>query len=421
MSPAALRLVLLVSCAHALVHVYEISLPSVEQAIAADYFPDDAVAGKRMTGLLQTCWRLPWGLGALLAGWLVDRWGSRRMLAFYLLGAALVCCLVGLALPLPLLFVAMAAMGSLACIYHPAGLALISHNVPSQQLPLSLGIHGVFGSMGIGLTPILAGLILAAGLGWKSYYLVVAIPGGLLGCLFIWQTIRHGDPTFAKSGSQPGQADDDPADWPSFFTLTTLALMQGLVYSAVLSFLPRYLNTGLTSAGAVSFTADVGPMVEGAGASAAGGGYGALASGGVLLLGCVGQFLAGTWARSDRLERQLTWITLSNVPFLLWMSVAMGWQRIAAAGLFALIHFMHQPIYNSLIAKYSPRRRRSLCYGFSFAMGLGVGSLGAAFAGYSMRNLVTYGTLALVALCASTLAAALWRRERHKRADSPAP
>ena len=41
-----LSLVLLVSFAHALVHVYEQSLPSVEQRIAAEYFPDDAAAGK---------------------------------------------------------------------------------------------------------------------------------------------------------------------------------------------------------------------------------------------------------------------------------------------------------------------------------------------------------------------------------------
>ena len=42
---------------------------------------------------------------------------------------------------------------------------------------------------------------------------------------------------------------------------------------------------------------------------------------------------------------------------------------------------MNQPIYNSLIAKYTPSHRRSLCYGISFAMGLGLGSFGAGFAG----------------------------------------
>ena len=118
---------------------------------------------------------------------------------------------------------------------------------------------------------------------------------------------------------------------------------------------------------------------------------------GVLLVGCIGQELAGRFARSAVLERQLAWITFGNVPFLLWMAFAATWDRAVAAGLLALVHFMHQPIYNSLIAKYTPRHRRSLCYGFSFAMGLGLGSFGALFAGTFQSDALVYGTLAATA------------------------
>ena len=60
--------------------------------------------------------------------------------------------------------------------------------------------------------------------------------------------------------------------------------------------------------------------------------------------------------------------------FLAWMAVAEGSTRVLAAGLFALVHFMNQPVYNSLIANYTPRKWRSLCYGFSFMTSFGVGS-----------------------------------------------
>lgn len=403
MSSATWRLVLLVSCAHALVHVYELSLPSVEQYVAAHYIPADVAAGKQMTGLLQTTWRLPWGLGALLAGWLVDQLGSKRMLALFLLGTAAVCGLVGTLPALPWLFVLMFAMGSLACIYHPAGLALISHHVPATRLPLALGIHGVFGSIGIGLTPIMAGMLLAQGIDWQYYFWLVAIPGAMLGAVFVWQAVRHGD-VAGGIDERPGVAGlEDPADWPAFFTLTFLALMQGFIYAAVLSFLPRYLNFSTGGTGDETLVA--------------GAGRGALISGGVLLVGCAGQFFSGMWARSDKLEQQLTIVSLGNIPCLLWMAAADNWWRVAAAGLFALVHFMHQPLYNSLIARYSPRRRRSLCYGFSFAMGLGVGSFGATFAGFTMRNAITYGVLALVALVAGLLGAVLWRRAWLRRAS----
>jgi hypothetical protein len=112
------------------------------------------------------------------------------------------------------------------------------------------------------------------------------------------------------------------------------------------------------------------------------------------------------------LEAQLTAVAFANAPCLLWMAVAQQEYRFAAAALFALVHFMHQPLYNSLIAKYTPRSRRSLCYGFSFAMAFGVGSIGALFAGDSSSDLYVYGTLAGVALAAGGFGIALWRMNR---------
>ena len=110
MNRKTFRLVFLVSCAHAMAHVFELSLPSVEHDIALDY-STDMTTGKVLTGWLSFCWRLPWGVGALLVGVLVDRYGSARMLVIYLLGCALTCLLVSLQLDLPVMFAAMFLMG----------------------------------------------------------------------------------------------------------------------------------------------------------------------------------------------------------------------------------------------------------------------------------------------------------------------
>ena len=227
-------------------------------------------------------------------------------------------------------------------------------------------------------------------------------PGLVLGLVFLVQA-WHGPSSAAirKANSVASTPEQDHADWPSFFTLTMMAALQGFVYSAVLSFLPRYL-TG------VEMT-DI-PGIEIPIASQSN-----FLAAGVLVMGCVGQYLAGRYAHAHRLEQQLAIVTLSNVPFLGWMAVADGMQRVVAAGLWATIHFMHQPIYNSLIAAYSPLRKRSLCYGFSFAMGLGLGSFGAGFAGHFMGNETVYGTLAGIAALASLLCALLWRWNHNLR------
>ena len=398
MSRGVLALVLLVSSAHALVHMYEIALPSVEQSIAAEYYGDDAASGKLFTGFLSNAWRLMWGFGALLAGWLVDRYGGRSMLAIYLFGCAGACVLASTVLAQSHLLTAMILMGALASIYHPAGLALISHETTPENRPRALGIHGILGSAGIGLTPLVAGAMLGGGFSWRHIYWLLAVPGVVLGTVFWRQALRHTERQ-AITGSSTAAPAEQPPDWRSFFTLAVMAALQGFVYSALMAYLPRYLGRdGLSWMGLSG--EDSGEIM---------GNY--LASG-ALLLGCIGQYLAGRFARPALLELQMTLVLFGNAPLLLWMALATGWDRAVSAGLLALVHFMHQPIYNSLIAKYTPRHRRSLCYGFSFAMGLGLGSFGAGFAGSSQSDLFVYGLLAAIAFVAGLIGLVLWTMNR---------
>ena len=123
-SASLLRLIILVACAHGLVHIYEQSLPSVEQEIATEFYGDDIAAGRGMTGLMSNSWRFTWGMGAMIAGWLVDRFGGRKMLAIYLLGCSAMCAVLVICHSSSSLFAVMLLMGAFASIYHPAGLAL---------------------------------------------------------------------------------------------------------------------------------------------------------------------------------------------------------------------------------------------------------------------------------------------------------
>ncbi len=393
MNVSTFRLVLLVSLAHALVHAYELALPSVEQELAVDY-----AIGKETIGWLAFCWRMPWGFGALLAGWLVDRFGSYRMLAIYLLGCAATCGAVASQVPLTPLFVMMFCMGAAASIYHPAGLALISHATDEEQRPRALGMHGVFGSAGIAFCPFLVGAALMAGFRWNAYYWFLAAAGAGLGIVVLAFSKRdavRNDPGMLKS------VDNPHADWTAYFLLAFLSLLQGFVYAAMLSFLPRYLGA-FRMGDSTNARFLVGQSV--------------MITSGVLLVGCIGQYAAGRLARPKSLERLQTLVMFGNAVCLAWMALATGGWRILAAGVFSLVHFMHQPVYNSLIAKYTPVRRRSLGYGFGLVMSFGVGSLGAVFAGYSQSDQLTYGTLAIVATGAGGVGIVLTRRNALKSA-----
>lgn len=385
MPPHTFRLVLIVSCAHAMVHMFEHALPAVEQMIGEEF-----EVGKGYMGALGTVWRLPFGLLAMLAGFLADRHGAKALLIVYLLGCCLTAVLSAWSPSLAVLFVCMFAMGGVASIYHPAGLSLISHETTAANRGKALGWHGIFGSLGIAAAPFLAALVFSTGqVNWRGYYLLLTIPGVLIAVLMTRLKVSEGaSPPSAPAVIQANAADpSELIPWKAFLYLVCAGALSGFVYAAFMHFLPRYLNsTGLRPSGwsQESFRNALATIV--------------------LVCAAVGQGVAGRIAQPHRLKRQLVAILLANAPFLLWMAFADGvWRFVAACGL-AFVHFMHQPIYNSIIAHMIPRSRRSTGYGFSNMMCFGVGAIGPLVAGILPTERLVYASLGVMALVAAAFA-----------------
>jgi len=394
MSPATLRLVLLVSCCHGLVHVYEHSFATVEKLVVEE--PSLGISPqyqREVSGALGNCLRLPFGLCALAAGWLADRFGAKRLLLAYLFGCSAACVSLWLAPGLAMLYISLFALGMFASIYHPAGIGLISLHTRPENRPMALGYHGILGSAGIAAGPFLAGAVLHLGADWRQFYLVLGVPGLLLALLLVIRLSHHERQSAA--GNADGSTDpggEDDAYWPSYFTLLALASIAGFVYAAILHFLPRYLgNSGF----------ELGDIPEKSLRN--------YLTGIVLLLGIIGQYVGGRIARPTTLEPLLAGFSFAAAPFVLWMAFAQGLDRLWATAIFSPLFFAHQPLYNSMVSKYVPRRRRSLCYGLSFTLGFGIGSFGPTFAGWMPSESITYSTLAGLMCVVGALALVLWR------------
>ncbi len=393
MSPQTFRLILLISCAHGLVHVFELSLPSVEQMI-----DDEFDIGRDRSGILGTAWRLPFGVGALFAGWLADRFGSKRMLLLYLGGCIATAWLSWWSPSLTILFIAMFAMGCFASIYHPVGLSLISRSTTPENRGMALGWHGILGSIGIAMAPFLAALVFRSdAMTWRQYYLALTIPAAAIGAaLFFLMT--DDDPTEGEPNLT--QATDTTADdnscWSAFFLLVTIGAMSGFIYGAFMHFLPRYLSTtGMRPSGisTESFRNYLAALV--------------------LLFSVAGQAIAGKIARPGRLEFLLSVIMFGSATALVWVAQAEGAARLWSTCTLALIFFMMQPVYNSLIAQYVPPARRSVGYGFSNMICFGIGALGPTYAGLMRNDQWTYGGLAVIAAIAGLVAIALMSPARR--------
>src|ERR1700757_3261053 len=68
---------------------------------------------------------IAFGAGALLTGWLGDRWSRRHMMAVFFLGIGVSLILVGLVQTPLQLGAALLAVGLFASIYHPVGTAML--------------------------------------------------------------------------------------------------------------------------------------------------------------------------------------------------------------------------------------------------------------------------------------------------------
>ena len=440
-----LRLVLLVSCSHAMVHLLEQSIASVELNVSADYGFSNAESG-----MLSAVFRFPYGAGAILAGLLADRVGLRRILVLYLAGASITCIAIGFCPSATVIYGLLFVLGCFASIYHPAGLALLANSTTVGERSRALGVHGVFGSTGIAAAPFFAGLALSIpSITWRSYYLLLAAISGLLAWM-LWRFLQ----------AMPGSAEAKPAPAPAqpvpvattsathstsllplsqttsvarngitpsvgnkpsaeasaeasaepitkgpmvivnavqpavvtslqkfpFIMLILSTGTMGIVYGGFLHFLTRYLTES------PELTQRISPSY-----------FTAIA----LLCGAAGQYLAGWLARPARLPRLLALAYAGNAPLLWWMASAEGVDRLAATCLLAFVHFMNQPLYNSLLPEFIPPSQRSTWFGFSNMVGFGMGTVGAPLVGSFADYTDGYRWLAGISLIAALFPLAL--------------
>ena len=105
-------------------------------------------------GLLTTLCHIPYGVMALPAGILADKSGYKRVLVIFFFGTPAAACFVGMAKSATHLGIGLALLGLFASLYHPTGLAMLSHEV--RERGKAMGLHGMGGSLGLAFSPILA-------------------------------------------------------------------------------------------------------------------------------------------------------------------------------------------------------------------------------------------------------------------------
>lgn len=124
---------------------------------------------------------IAFGLCAIPAGWLADKWSREGMMAVFFFGIGASSILVGMADSPLEIAVCLTLLGVFAAIYHPVGLAMVVHGLKKTGVPLA--INGIFGNMGVASAALLTGYFVDAS-GWRSAFVVPGVVSMGVGVLY---------------------------------------------------------------------------------------------------------------------------------------------------------------------------------------------------------------------------------------------
>jgi MFS family permease len=380
------RIIIFTAASHGLVHTLEWSY-----AVLLLKIGDEFGAGFFLLGALGNVFAWTFGFGALPSGVLTDRLGSQRVLLFAFAGATLSAVLVGLSPNTVFLGVFLALLGISIGLYHPAGLSIIAQGV--RQRGMALGVHGVFGNVGIAITPLLVGGV-AAATDWRWSYFLVAALAAVLGLLLrgvSFEATSEGE-EHTPAPIPDAQPETSNSYLPLFLVYTAFVL-NGFVYSASRTFLPSHI-------------APEGSEVAGDALATA-----------ALLMGAIGQYVGGTLSQRFPLERLAPLLAVAVVPSLVVMGSTGGALLVLASAAFVFFSFGGQPIYNSLIAEYTPARLIGRSYGISFFAAFGLASVGSTYAGFFAQRWDTSAVFVAAAPFAAVsflIAGTIWFLARRR-------
>jgi MFS family permease len=400
MNAAERRIVAFTAGSHGLVHTYELSIPILLTVWIAEFSTTAATLG-----LVSTIGYGLFGVGALPGGIVVDRFGSKPVILACLAGMAGSFLLVSVAPNLPALALAIGVWGVTASAYHPAGLSLLSKSV--EQRGTALGYHGIGGNLGIALGPLATALLLLA-FDWRIVAAALTVPAVVVAAYGTTVDVdaalpdpaatdggndgRDGDggrdesgaTDAAESGGAKGEvslstiADDTRVLLAGGFLIVfAFVTFSGLYYRTFLTFLPDLLGDVLGGLIDVQLIDPESPYAEEFDVAR----YLYVA---ILTVGVFGQYLGGRIA--DRMPPERGLIVLMSVLAglaLLFVPASGGTATFLAVSLsLGVALFTVQPLSQATVAAYSPSEARGLSFGYTYLGIFGVGSLGAALAGW---------------------------------------
>jgi len=290
------------------------------------------------------------GVFALPAGWLADKWSRDGMMSVFFVGIGVASIITGFARTPFEVGLGLFVLGMFAAIYHPVGLAIVVEKW--KNTGMRIAVNGVWGNLGVASAALITGYFIDHG-GWRTAFFVPGVVSILLGIAYTllrWPEITR----TAVRRTVPSPAREVPANIKAMLLRVSMIVflttaVSSIVFQSTTFALPKVFDERLGGL-AISATA-----------------LGQLAFL-VFALASIGQLIVGHFL--DRLGPRTVFMAAAalQVVFFMAMPGLVDWSALICALGFMLAAFGQIPINDYMIGRLADGQWRARIYGVRYVV-----------------------------------------------------
>ena len=284
------------------------------------------------------------GVGAVVAGWIGDKWSRPGMIIIFFIGIGASSILTALAdSPLGIAS-GLLAMGVFAAIYHPVGIAMVIQGRQKTGIPIA--VNGVFGNLGVAAAALVTGFLIDTG-GWRNAFVLpgaVSIGLGMAYAALVWTGRGSPAPAPADSAAASSTPGGPAIERPTFVRVLSIIVFTtaigGLIFQSTTFALPKVFDERLG---------------ELAGSATAVGGYAFL----VFAIAALAQLVVGYLVDRHSVRAVFAFVAALQSLFFALMYQLTGVAALVVSVAFMLVVFGQIPINDVLIGRITRSEWRS--------------------------------------------------------------
>ena len=294
---------------------------------------------------------IAFGIGAIPAGWIADKWSREGMMVIFFVGigaSSIATALAGSPVEIAL---GLFAIGLFAAIYHPVGLAMVVHGRKKTGMPLA--INGVFGNLGVAAAALLTGYLIDTG-SWRNAFVlpgIVSIGIGAAYAAFVWSGRAGRAASGAAAKKATAGAGASSIERATFVRVLAIIVFTtaigGLIFQSTTFALPKIFDERLT---------------EIADSATAVGGYAFL----VFTVAAFAQLVVGYLVDHHSVRTVFMLVAGLQAVFFTLMYQLTGVAALVVAVAFMLVVFGQIPINDVLVGRITKSEWRSRVYSIRY-------------------------------------------------------